>query len=123
MNVALRVGAMALGLLATTVAAQSPRRLVVVVGQPNDARVSQQHAALERDAAALRERDVVVQSMTPEAARQQRPELGVTVHATFEVLLVGKDGGVKLRRETPVTLAEITALIDTMPMRRSEMRR
>ena len=114
---------MAMGLMAATAVAQSPRRLVIVVGQPNDTRVSQQHAALERDAAALRERDVVVQTLTPEAARHERPELGVTTRATFQVLLVGKDGGVKLRRDTPVALAEITALIDTMPMRQSEMRR
>ena len=43
--------------------------------------------------------------------------------AAFEVLLIGKDGGVKLRRDKPVAAFEITALIDTMPMRQDEMRR
>ena len=119
----LGMGVMALGLLAATAAAQSPRRLVVVVARPDDPRATQQHAALAHAAAALGERDVVVQDITPEAARRERPELGVHARATFEVLLVGKDGGVKLRREQPVAASDITALIDTMPMRRDEMRR
>ena len=118
--VALGMGVMALSLMA---AAQSAHRLVLVVGRPNDPRVTQQQAALQHDAAALRERDVTVQDMTPEAVRRERPELEVAAAATFEVILVGKDGGVKLRREEPVAASELTALIDTMPMRQSEMGR
>ena len=87
--------------MATTTAAQSPHRLVVVVGWPTDPRIAQQHVALENDAAALRERDVVVQHITPDVARRERPELGVTSDAAFAMLLVGKDGGVKLRRTHP----------------------
>ena len=40
----------------------------------------------------------------------------------FTCILVGKDGGVKLRRNARVKLEEIFDLIDTMPMRREEMR-
>jgi hypothetical protein len=40
----------------------------------------------------------------------------------FTVHLVGKDGGVKLRREGPVALDELFAVIDAMPMRREERR-
>ena len=39
------------------------------------------------------------------------------------VILVGKDGGVKLRRNEQANLNEIFLLIDGMPMRREEMRR
>jgi hypothetical protein len=113
---------MALGLVATTAATLPPRRLIVVVARPNDPRAAQQHAALKNDAAGLIERDVVVQDITPKAAHRDRLELGVDESAVFEVLLVGKDGQVKLRREQPVATSEITALIDTMPMRRNEMR-
>jgi hypothetical protein len=42
--------------------------------------------------------------------------------AKKETVLVGKDGSVKLRREGTVDLEEIFALIDTMPMRRREMK-
>lgn len=40
----------------------------------------------------------------------------------FAVLLIGKDGGVKLRSDEPVAAERLFALIDTMPMRRQEMR-
>ena len=112
-----------MGLIAAIAAAPSPHRLVVVVADLKDPRVARQHAALDHQADALRERDVVVQDLTPEVARRHRPELGVGPRVTFEVLLVGKDGGVKLRRDEPVAASEIIALIDTMPMRRNEMRR
>ncbi len=40
----------------------------------------------------------------------------------FAVLLVGKDGDVKYRGDTPVDADTLFALIDSMPMRRREMR-
>jgi len=39
----------------------------------------------------------------------------------FRVILVGKDGGVKLDRNLAVSGDELFALIDSMPMRRYEM--
>lgn len=41
----------------------------------------------------------------------------------FTVLLIGKDGGVKLRSYEPAGPDRIFALIDSMPMRRDEMRK
>ena len=38
------------------------------------------------------------------------------------VILIGKDGEVKLRRALPVDLSEIFSVIDAMPMRQREMR-
>lgn len=38
----------------------------------------------------------------------------------FRFRLVGKDGDVKLNRAAPVPVAELFALIDSMPMRRAE---
>ncbi|NBB90320.1 MAG: DUF4174 domain-containing protein [Spirochaetes bacterium] len=40
----------------------------------------------------------------------------------YAVLLIGKDGGVKLRSAEPVSTAALFSLIDSMPMRRREMR-
>lgn len=42
---------------------------------------------------------------------------------SFEVLLLGLDGGIKLRRHQVVTIDELYDLINTMPMRRAELRR
>lgn len=38
------------------------------------------------------------------------------------VALIGKDGGVKVRRETVISNQDLFALIDSMPMRQREMR-
>lgn len=43
-------------------------------------------------------------------------------HAEFTVILVGKDGGIKLNRADQIQLDDIFALIDAMPMRQQEMR-
>lgn len=40
----------------------------------------------------------------------------------FEVILVGLDGGIKLRQDQPATTDKIFSLIDSMPMRQHEMR-
>lgn len=40
----------------------------------------------------------------------------------FAVVLVGKDGGEKLRSAEPVTAERLTGLVDSMPMRRREAR-
>jgi hypothetical protein len=39
----------------------------------------------------------------------------------YTLILVGKDGGVKLKRNDQVNLADIFGLIDSMPMRQKEM--
>lgn len=41
----------------------------------------------------------------------------------FEVILIGLDGGVKLRKAELLTCKELFAIIDQMPMRRAEMKR
>jgi hypothetical protein len=41
----------------------------------------------------------------------------------FEVVLVGKDGTVVLRRHGPIALGDLFTRIDAMPMRRAELRK
>jgi hypothetical protein len=41
----------------------------------------------------------------------------------FQVLLIGKDGTIKLRSGQPVSISELFSLIDAMPMRQEEMRK
>jgi hypothetical protein len=54
------------------------------------------------------------------AAVDLRDAYGVLPHE-FGVVLLGKDGGVKLRQEEPISIADLFALIDPMPMRKQEM--
>lgn len=74
----------------------------------------------------LRERDVVQMELTndntdaPSQAFLQQ-ELDVQPMA-FQLILVGKDGGVKYRTTKATKPQEIFSTIDAMPMRQSEMR-
>jgi hypothetical protein len=53
-------------------------------------------------------------------AAAARAALGITSES-FELKLIGKDGSIKLSSQSVVAMAEIYALIDTMPMRRREV--
>jgi hypothetical protein len=54
------------------------------------------------------------------AAVDLRDAYGVLPHE-FRVVLIGKDGDVKLRQEEPISMADLFALIDSMPMRKQEI--
>ena len=59
--------------------------------------------------------------LDPQVAQSLRDKFDVRP-GRFAVILVGKDGGIKLNRQDQTRLEDIFALIDTMPMRREEMR-
>lgn len=46
-----------------------------------------------------------------------------TTQTPFLAVLIGKDGGVKLRETSPVETDRLFNLIDSMPMRQREMKR
>lgn len=61
------------------------------------------------------------ESIDSETARLLREKFDVQ-RGAFTVILIGKDGGVKLKLRGQVDLREIFDLIDSMPMRQEEMR-
>jgi NADH dehydrogenase [ubiquinone] 1 alpha subcomplex assembly factor 1 len=111
------------------------KQRVLIVGAPD--RGDAELVRLQNDMAATREefadRDMVLVTLLdsgvsmagerrltePEAAAA-RTALGIK-GGSFALRLIGKDGSVKLSQESPAALAEIYALIDTMPMRQSEV--
>jgi hypothetical protein len=60
------------------------------------------------------------QEIRSQGAETLRRRFGVSL-GKLTVVLVGKDGGVKLQRPGPVSLPDIFGLIDSMPMRQREM--
>ena len=84
------------------------RHRVLVIDTPSreSAEYRRQSDALAAASAGLQERHVQVVTQTAKV---------------FRVRLVGKVGGVKLDRGAPVDVPTLFALIDVMPMRRSEM--
>jgi hypothetical protein len=69
------------------------------------------------------ERDLVL--VQPPAGSAQAKALRTRLSLgdePFQAVLVGKDGGAKLRAAKPIMARELTATIDAMPMRQDEMR-
>lgn len=96
------------------------RPVVIFADSPNDPRFDQQLNLLKALPEELEDRDVVILTDTdPKAAsalrRQLRPR-------GFMLVLIGKDGGVKLRKPFPWNVRELTRVIDKMPMRQREVR-
>lgn len=89
-------------------AAPDQRILLIAAPSLNDDAYRTQAALLLPALAGLNERDFVVQI-----------QFGTR---SFSVVLIGKDGGEKLRRATPLSPEELFAIVDAMPMRRAEMR-
>lgn len=95
--------------------------------------LQRQNAINEAAASALRDRDIVVVSIIGDRVSAQfgpEPDAGADelrrrydVEADqFIFLLVGKDSGVKLRSDRPVSAQRLARVIDAMPMRQREMR-
>ena len=96
------------------------RPIVVFADSVADPRFIEQMAFLEADAAALVARDVVVIADTEPAAKSGlRAELRPR---GFGLVLIDKDGEVKLRKPAPWSVREITRSIDKWPTRQQEIR-
>ena len=114
----------------------SDRRLVIAVGASGSAELERVSRLAEAARCRLADRDVDL--VVVDAAELERlragPASAVPAHLApavrlaapakgFELLLVGKDGGVKARSDDPDALDGFLERIDAMPMRRAEVRR
>jgi hypothetical protein len=97
--------------------------------------IQEQHFRSEKDAYA--ERDLIVFILTDSSftnLNQKDAKMDVAINAlkvhlpindndTFKVFLIGKDGGIKIDSDKPLSNNTIFGTIDAMPMRRNEMRK
>ena len=114
---------------------QWSRRIIVAFGEDGDPSVEQFLELVRENSCELNDRDLDVYlvsshglaSATPEApeldadAVQSLTSLRHLTSTEFEMVLVGKDGGVKARAEVPTELPQFLILIDGMPMRQREL--
>lgn len=96
------------------------RPVLVFADSVDDPAFIEQMDLLRAQLSELDARDVVILTDTDPAARQplrlrMRPR-------GFMLVLVGKDGGLKLRKPFPWSVREISRSIDKMPMRQREIR-
>lgn len=95
------------------------RPLVIFAPSKTDPAYVAQMAMLEKQKAELADRDIIVFSDTsPTANGTLRKQLNPK---GFEVVLVGKDGGMKLRETTPLDTEVLFSTIDKMPMRQAKL--
>ncbi len=100
------------------------RVLLVSAAAADDPRLAAQRKIFATIRDGAKERDLTLVEAVGGGTRAValRNKFGIVVDA-FRVLLVGKDGGEKLRSDTPLGPDQLFPLIDAMPMRRNEMRR
>jgi hypothetical protein len=106
-------------------------RVVLVFGSSDSRMAEQQVDALEKQTSELADRDMVVIRVSNNEARSVYGKLPSQLDAMvlkkeaevtgdgFHIVLIGKDGGVKLRSERVVGDVEMFDLIDRMPMRKA----
>ncbi|MFD1256715.1 DUF4174 domain-containing protein [Mucilaginibacter terrae] len=100
---------------------QEKRQLLVFADNVNNSNLKTQQKILNADTDGLQERDIEVKFYY--ANRDKDKFLEKSIKLGFTVILVGKDGGDKLRSTSPFTLKKLYTTIDAMPMRQSEMKR
>ncbi|HEX8657453.1 MAG TPA: DUF4174 domain-containing protein [Hymenobacter sp.] len=115
--------------LAETLRASRWQQRVLLVAAPSAGHADFQHQKklLATSAAGLATRDFLVLDVLYDqlsSADQQflAHKLGVRP-PTFAAVLIGKDGGVKLRSAQPIAPQTLFDTVDQMPMRRAEMQR
>lgn len=96
------------------------RPILVFADSEADPAFLEQMEYLSERQDALKERDVIVLVDTDPAARS--PLRLLLRPRGFMLVLVGKDGGIKLRKPLPWDVREITRSIDKMPLRQREIR-
>ncbi len=109
------------------------QRVLLVFANGDNSKAEAQLTDMAAHAAEFRERDLVLAGVAgrdaslptvhltqaeDEAARRRFH----VKHGEFTVLLLGKDGGEKLRANSPIDWNRLQSTIDNMPMRHNEIR-
>lgn len=102
------------------------RVIILMANDQSSSDLKQQQDVLSRKQPELEDRDLIIinaprgkayKGIPAEAFHKQyNPD-----NKPFMFVLLGKDGGVKLSSDTPVTTEKLFTIIDAMPMRRMEM--
>ena len=109
------------------------RLLLIFAPSADDSQLREQQEILATSQAELIDRDLVVLRLLPDSEPDidNQPAIGVdsaSIYRDFAVepgdfrlLLIGKDGTLKLSSDSPVSTGRLFDLIDSMPMRQWEM--
>lgn len=99
------------------------RKVLLFSTDKNNSLLIQQQKILNKDIKEIQERDIVAETYTLGEKNRDIFKKYKALDQPFLFVLIGKDGGEKLRSSTPVNNQKLFGLIDQMPMRQGEMRR
>ncbi|QYA25062.1 DUF4174 domain-containing protein [Gramella sp. MT6] len=114
---------------------QWENRLLVIFTEAEDSKeYKEQVKELESEIIGLKDRKLLIIQSLPQKHKTVLPEESGWKDSnlyqkmkksgeSFEVILIGLDGGVKLRQNEVLETKKLFDLIDSMPMRQAEMRR
>lgn len=111
------------------------RLLVLYTSNENSVKIDDQLAEILKAKNEFQERDLKVIILKNQMVKiwnstkrhslnfdQIIQELNINTEKNYQNLLIGKDGGVKLRADSPISNQKLFSTIDVMPMRQREMK-
>ncbi len=108
--------------LSGIVSSDTDKRQLLLFTQNKDTGLAEKQLAIWKEAQAeMEERDLTITVITGNDLLYKKYK--VDSQTEFTVILLGKDGGEKLRTQNLLTTNKLFALIDAMPMRRQEMQK
>lgn len=99
------------------------REILLFYKKEGKAFQDKQLAILQQNEAGLKERDILIHTYNVNEQNKEARKWKIDSSASFVFLLVGKDGGEKLRSDSVVSAEKLFSVIDAMPMRKQEMKR
>ena len=110
------------------------RLLLILIDNMDQQEYKDQIAELNREVDGVEDRKLVIYTIKPDGYATGLNELvwsssedlyanNKELDGEFEVILVGLDGGIKLRQAELLKNDKLFAFIDAMPMRRNELRK
>lgn len=107
-------------------------RVILILSEDNAA-FQRQMLAFKANEKGMSERSLIVYHLKPEEYQQVIPKSEIQkskslfekfkqANTPFEVILIGLDGGVKLRQKDVLSCEKLFATIDSMPMRSAEIK-
>ncbi len=97
------------------------RDLLIFYNQDGVTLKNKQLSELEKDNKGITERDMVIYTLPVDVATAEAKKYRVDAAKPFTLILIGKDGGEKLRSDSRLTHTKIFDVIDAMPMRQAEL--
>lgn len=107
-------------------------RVILILSEDNTA-FERQMLAFKTNEKGMNERGLIVYHLKPDEYQQVMPKSDVQkstnlfkkykqANVSFEVILIGLDGGIKLRQKDFLSCEKLFGTIDSMPMRSTEIR-